>query len=66
VWLILLPVVVLLLVVTILVDLALVIAGARYHHFTALLFRCFEVLGATRGMAVRVRSDDTDVDICFA
>ena len=66
VWLILLPIVVLVVVVTILVDLALVIAGTRYHHYTLLLFRCFGVLAAVRGMVVHIRSSETDVDICFA
>lgn len=58
VWLILLPVVALVLLLTVLVDVVLFLVGARYHHYTLLLFHCFGVLGATRGMAIRVLSSD--------
>ena len=66
VWLILLPIMVLVLLVTIVVDTILFLLAQNYHHYTALLFRCLEVLGATRGMVVRIHSAQTDVDICFA
>jgi hypothetical protein len=66
VWLILLPIVVLVFVVSIVVDVVLLLVGERYHHYTLLLFRCFGVLAATRGMEVRIHADNTDVDICFA
>jgi hypothetical protein len=66
VWLILLPIVVLVLLVTIVVDVALFLGGERYHHYTLFLFRCFGLLAATRGMEVRIHADKTEVDICFA
>jgi small-conductance mechanosensitive channel len=66
VWLILLPIIVLVLVVSIVVDVALFLAGESYHHYTLLLLRCFGVLAAARGMEVRIHADETDVDICFA
>jgi hypothetical protein len=66
VWLILLPIVVLVLVIAIIVDLGLLLAGERYHHYTLLLLRCFGVLAATRGTEVRIHADKTDIDICFA
>jgi hypothetical protein len=63
VWLILLPLVALVLAVTVLVDIALLLVGQRYHHYTLLLFSCLGVLGATRGTVVRIHSDKTIVDI---
>lgn len=66
VWLILLPLVVLVLAVSIVVDLVLLLVGERYHHYTLLLFRCYGVVTATRGMEVRIHADRTDVDVRFA
>jgi hypothetical protein len=66
VWLILLPILVLVLVVTIVVDAALWLAGQSYHHYTLLLARCLGLLGATRGLVVSVRSETAIVDINFA
>ena len=66
VWLILLPIVVLVLVVSIVVDMALLLVGERFHHYSLLLFRCLGVLAATRGMEMRIHADRTDVDIWFA
>lgn len=63
VWLILLPIVLFVLALTILADVVLFFAGVRYHHYTLLLLRCFGVLGATRGMVVRVDSPKGVVDI---
>ncbi|MDO8915983.1 MAG: hypothetical protein Q7W16_07875 [Coriobacteriia bacterium] len=63
VWLILLPLVALVLVITMLVDVVLFFAGQRYHHYTLLLLSCFGVLGATRGTVVRIHSDKTIVDL---
>jgi hypothetical protein len=37
--------------------------GRRYHHYTALLLRSFEVLGETRGTAIRVDSEKATVDL---
>jgi hypothetical protein len=64
-WLILLPLVVLVALTTALVDVVLLFAGRDYHHYTLLLLRSLEVLGATRGTTVRVHSDTTDVNIDF-
>jgi hypothetical protein len=66
VWLILLPIFALVLAVTVAVDAALLLAGQDYHHYTELLFRCFGVLGATRGTEVRIDADKAVIDICFA
>ena len=66
VWLILLPFVVFVLAVTLVVDLALLLAGQSYHHYTLLLARSIGLLGATRGLAVSVRSEEAIVDINFA
>jgi uncharacterized membrane protein len=63
VWLILLPLGVLILLISIGVDLALFAVGARYHHYTLLLFRCLGVLSATRGTSVRVRNERDIVDL---
>jgi hypothetical protein len=65
VWLILLPIVVLILFVTIVVDLALLLAGHSYHHYTLLLFRCLGVIAAIRGLMVRVDSLNEVVDVEF-
>lgn len=63
VWLILLPIVVLVLLITVLADVVLFFAGQSYHHYTLLLFRCFGMLGATRGTVVSIRSNESVVDI---
>jgi hypothetical protein len=63
VWLILLPIVVLVSVVSVVVDAALLVAGQEYHHYTLLLLRCFGVLGATRGMVVHIDAKANVVDI---
>ena len=39
------------------------LVGQSYHHYTLLLLRAFEVLGATRGTVVRVHADENVVDI---
>jgi hypothetical protein len=66
VWLILLPIVVLVLAVTIVVDALLWLAGQSYHHYTLLLVRCLGMLGATRGTVVSIRSEEAVVDINLA
>jgi len=65
VWLILLPIVVLVLLITMLTDVVLFFAGQSYHHYTQLLFACFGVLGATRGMVVSIRARENVIDIDF-
>jgi hypothetical protein len=63
VWLILLPIVALVLVITVLVDMALLLAGQSYHYYTLLLFRGLGLLGATRGTVVSIRAKETVVDL---
>ena len=63
VWLILLPLVVLVLLLTTLADVVLFLIGQPYHHYTLLLLSCFGVLAATRGMVVQIRSSDNVVNI---
>ncbi|HET6350587.1 MAG TPA: hypothetical protein VFG89_00440 [Coriobacteriia bacterium] len=62
-WLILLPLVVLAFAITVIVDIAMLVAGQDYHHYTLLLYRCLALIGDTRGMVVTVHGDGTDVDI---
>jgi hypothetical protein len=66
VWLTLLPVMVLVLLVTSLVDGALFLTGRRYHYYTLLLLSCLALLGAVKGTEVRIRSEEAFVDICFS
>jgi hypothetical protein len=63
VWLILLPIVALVLVITMLADVVLFFAGQSYHHYTLLLFGCLGALGATQGTAVHIHADKTIVEI---
>jgi len=63
VWLILLPLVVLVLLITMTADVLLFFAGQSYHHYTLLLFGVFGMLGATRGTVVSIRSEKNVVDI---
>jgi hypothetical protein len=62
VWLILLPLVVLALGIAVLVDLALLLAEAEYHHYTWLLLRTFGVLGALRDLSFSIRTNENVVD----
>ncbi len=54
---------VLALVLTILVDAALVLLGRRYHHYTMLLARSLAALTETRGMVIRFDDRTTAVDM---
>jgi hypothetical protein len=52
------------LAISIIVDFVLLIAGARYHHFTLLIFAVLGLLAETRGTDVHVKgSDATLVDV---
>lgn len=51
------------LVVTILVDLVLLLAGSRYHHSTALLLGAMHVLADLRGTSAHVDSASTFVAV---
>ncbi len=63
VWLSLLPFALLALALTLVADLALLLAGREYHHYTLLLLRSLGLLAATRGMAVRIHSKGSIVDL---
>jgi hypothetical protein len=63
-WPILLIVVGFALVVSLAIDVALWVAGARYHHYTLLLLKCLNVLAQVRGTRAHIRSaDSTLVDV---
>ncbi len=51
------------LLVSALVDLALILAGARYHHYTQLLLSTGRLLSETRGTRAHVVSEANHVDI---
>lgn len=51
------------LLVAAIVDLVLLLAGARYHHYSLLLIRSMRVLNETRGLRTRIDSQGHRVDI---
>ncbi|HEY3318151.1 MAG TPA: hypothetical protein VGK50_06995 [Coriobacteriia bacterium] len=51
------------LVVSLVVDLALLLAGSRYRHYTRLLLGAMHVLADLRGTQVRVDSATTFVNL---
>jgi hypothetical protein len=60
-WPLLLIVVGFALVVSILVDLALWVAGANYHIYTMLILRALKLLAESRGTQVHVNGHDADL-----
>ncbi|HET6498501.1 MAG TPA: hypothetical protein VFH17_05585 [Coriobacteriia bacterium] len=62
-WPVLLIVVGFALLVTALVDLALFISGARYHHYTLLVLGSLRVLASVRGTHVDAVNDDSIVRV---
>lgn len=65
-WPLLLIVVGFALIVSVVVDFALLIAGARYHHYTLLLLHSMQLLAQVRGTHAHINSSDSsaiDVDI---
>jgi hypothetical protein len=44
-------------------DVALLLLGQRYHHYSILLVRSFMVLTETRGMVIRFNDHKTAVDL---
>lgn len=62
-WPLLLIVVGFALTVSVLVDLALFMTGARYHHYTMLLLGTLGLLAEVRGTHAHVRSTTTLVDV---
>lgn len=51
------------LLVTMLVDLALMLVGARYHHYTLLLLGAVRLLGGVRGTRVVAGDGDTRINV---
>lgn len=51
------------LLVTILVDSALLMVGARYHHYTLLVLTTVRLLGEVRGTHVNAISDGSRVKV---
>jgi len=64
-WPVLLIVVGVALVITLLVDIALLFSGARYHHYSMLLLQSLRMLAETRGTHAHVRSETTRVDVAI-
>jgi hypothetical protein len=63
-WPLLLVVIGFALLITALVDLALLLAGARYHHYTVLLLSSLRLLSETRGTHAHINdSHKTVVDV---
>ena len=62
-WPLVLVLAVLALVLTILVDIALVVLGERYHHYTVLLVRSLGALTETRGMVIHISDEKATVDM---
>ncbi|MBN2839774.1 MAG: hypothetical protein JXP37_02315 [Coriobacteriia bacterium] len=52
-----------LLVVTVLVDLALLASGARYHHYSMLVLGTLRLIAGTRGTHVKAISDDSFINV---
>jgi hypothetical protein len=51
------------LVVALAVDLALWLAGARYHHYSLLLIGAIGLLAETRGIRAHIDNPDAHVDV---
>jgi len=50
-------------VVALIVDFALLLANARYHHYTLLLFHSLGLLAAVRGTYAHIDGDNALVDV---
>jgi hypothetical protein len=61
VWLLLAFLLALPLLVAVLVDLVLWLAGARYHHYSTLIVATLGLLGEIRGTVIRIKDDKTDI-----
>lgn len=49
--------------VTLVADAVLLLVGRPYHHYTVLVYRCLELIAETRGLMVRVNSEEHVVDM---
>lgn len=50
-------------IVTVIVDITLFVVGRPYHRYTLLVYRCLALFADTRGMVVRVKDANTNVDM---
>jgi len=62
-WPLLLLLVALVLVVSAIVDVALLLSGARYHRYTLLVLSSMRLLSQTRGTHAHIDSDGSLVDV---
>lgn len=62
-WPLLLVLAVLAFILTVLTDVALMVAGKKYHYYTFLLTGVFGMLSEVRGVTVRVRQPDAFLDL---
>lgn len=62
-WPLLLVIVLFVAVVTMLVDIAMFLAGSSYHHFTQILIGAMHLIADTRGTVAYINSPTTFVDI---
>lgn len=53
----------LVLTVTVIVDFVLIVAGARYHHYTRLVLAALRVLGEVKGTRVNAVTDDSRIKV---
>jgi len=51
------------LLITVIVDACLLLAGREYHHYTILVLRALALLGDTRGLVLRIDDGKTDIDL---
>jgi len=51
------------LIVALLVDAALCLSGARYHHYSLLLLKSLHLLAEVRGTHAHINSPDSLVDV---
>lgn len=51
------------LIVAIVVDLALLLANARYHHYTLFLINTLRVLASIRGTRAHINNETSRVDV---
>jgi hypothetical protein len=62
-WPLVLALAVVALVFTLLADVALLVLGRPYHHYSLLLVRSLLALGDARGMVIRFNDEQTAVDL---
>lgn len=50
-------------IVAVVADVCLWLAGQEYHHYSVLLVRAVALLGETRGLVVRMNDGETAIDL---